>query len=905
MSQVPVEGLGPPSFAFEAVATRATVQLLRADPFPRLVAVSAPPGYGKTVLMSTVHREMLRRGMRCLWVTLDDRDTDLRSLLFRLRGALVDAGVELSEEMAGPRVAFHDQTAPLDAMVRLLAGLSSTDLLFIDNLGECRDPELRSFLDRLVFGNKEGLRLLLSSTSEAPLDLARAKLELGALEIGVRHLSLDRDGVSAVLERAGVTSLREADLDRIITRTEGWPAAVRLVQVLLASEGDGAKGDARSLVDATLDSFGGDQGDMARVLTQRVLRGFGPDVMQFMVELSLVREFSVELAMHMTGRHQAREWLDRLVSQSVLTFPVDSRRRWFRFHTLLREHLMAEGEVRLAPQRRSELREAAARWHMAAGHPATAIDLALEAGAVQLAHDLLDRVAHVVVGDQGQMGSFVQWVDRLTAAGGRPSFRTHAWFVWALCDSLQYERARRALEEFDERAAADPAFVAQSELPARLTFLRLLVNLFTDRMDVAHQQAIEWLERGEQADALTVATVVSIAAIVEIERGELVKARVRMQHARSVIERSESAYGHAWVAILTACIDIGQARPNAADTLLCEARARVVPMIGEDAGAVASLDFVHARALLDLGRANEAYVLAARRLESAARHGILTSLEQGLVASVACWSGAQEGPIDDANLNLVANSYPPRGASLLAASKVRRLIALGRPEAAQLEWDRAGLAGSPKASAVASLTNRGEWLLARLDLLVAQGACDAVGDAADGALKVAMAQGRERDRVELLLLAADAKDRSGQTRQALRLLAVAVALAAPGRLMQPFLYRRGLLSRLLADVDAKGIGAIQPAERSLVERLRLQLAEHVVAERPPDDAPTSDLQLTIRQLQLLKLIDEGLSNEQVADRMSLSVPTVKWHLHNAYGKLGVRSRSAALARARALKLLGP
>ena len=903
MSQVSVGGLGPPSFAFEPVTTRATAQLLRADPFPRLVVVSAPPGYGKTVLMSTVHREMLRRGMRCLWVALDDRDTDLRSLLFRLREALVDAGVELREEMAGPRVAFHDQAAPFDAMVRLLSGLSKTDILFIDNLGECRDPELRPFLDRLVFGNSEGLRLVLSSSSEVPLDLSRAKLEVGALEIGARHLSLDRDGVSAMFERAGVTPLREADLDRIIVRTEGWAAAVRLVQVLLASDGDGVTGNARSLVGATLDSFGGDQGDMARVLTQRVLRGFGPDLMQFMVELSLVREFSVELAMHMTGRQQAREWLDRLVSQSVLTFPVDSRRRWFRFHTLLREHLLAESEVGLAPPRRGELREAAARWHMAAGHPAPAIDLALEAGAVELAHDLLDRVAHVVVGDQGQMGSFVQWVDRLTAAGGRPSFRTHAWFVWALCDSLQYERARQALEEFDARAAADPAFVAQSELPARLTFLRLLVNLFTDRLDVAHRQAIEWLERGEQADALTVATVVSIVAIVEIERGELVKARVRMQHARSVIERSESAYGHAWVAILTACIEIGQARPNEADALLAKARNKVVAMIGEDAGVVATLDFVHARALLDLGRATEASALAARGLESAARHGILTSLEQGLVASVASWRGAQDGP-DDAKLSLVANAYPPRGASLLAACKVRRLIALGRPETAQLEWERAGLGAGRKDSADAPLTHRGEWLLARLDLLVAEGACDAVGEAAEGALKLAMAQGRERDRVELLLVAADAKDRLGQPRQALRLIAVAVALAAPGRLMQPFLNRRGLLTRLLADADAKGIGAIQPAERSFVERIRLQLAEHGVAERPADGAPTADLQLTIRQLQLLKLIDEGLSNEQLADRMSLSVPTVKWHLHNAYGKLGVRSRSAALARARALRLLG-
>ena len=67
---------------------------------------------------------------------------------------------------------------------------------------------------------------------------------------------------------------------------------------------------------------------------------------------------------------------------------------------------------------------------------------------------------------------------------------------------------------------------------------------------------------------------------------------------------------------------------------------------------------------------------------------------------------------------------------------------------------------------------------------------------------------------------------------------------------------------------------------------------------PPDDTAAE------APGQLLDLLDQGLNNEQVADRLSLSVPTVKWHLHNVYVKLGVRSRSAALARARTLNLIG-
>ena len=105
---------------------------------------------------------------------------------------------------------------------------------------------------------------------------------------------------------------------------------------------------------------------------------------------------------------------------------------------------------------------------------------------------------------------------------------------------------------------------------------------------------------------------------------------------------------------------------------------------------------------------------------------------------------------------------------------------------------------------------------------------------------------------------------------------------------------------------------IQPSERAFCERLRFEQQDQSTHEkldalpaRPGDKAELATAGVpTLREIQLLSLLNEGLSNVQAADRMSLSVPTIKWHLHNIYGKLGVRSRSAALARARVLKLIG-
>ena len=82
---------------------------------------------------------------------------------------------------------------------------------------------------------------------------------------------------------------------------------------------------------------------------------------------------------------------------------------------------------------------------------------------------------------------------------------------------------------------------------------------------------------------------------------------------------------------------------------------------------------------------------------NAAGHGILTSLEQGLSACVDLWEGPDDPTLPESLLSRVACGYPARAAALLAAAKVRRLLALKRPTDANAEARRLALAGSTAA----------------------------------------------------------------------------------------------------------------------------------------------------------------------------------------------------------------
>ena len=151
--------------------------------------------------------------------------------------------------------------------------------------------------------------------------------------------------------------------------------------------------------------------------------------------------------------------------------------------------------------------------------------------------------------------------------------------------------------------------------------------------------------------------------------------------------------------------------------------------------------------------------------------------------------------------------------------------------------------------------------------------------------------------IEVLALQAMTFDHLGDTQQAVTTLAQVLALAEPEGYIQVFVREGPSMAQLLYQAAAQGLAPAYTA--------RL-LAAFPTPEPPPAvRAPAGSLiePLSERETEVLRLIAEGCTNQEIAQRLFITLRTVKWHTGQIYAKLAVRSRTQALAKARTLGVL--
>ncbi|MCU0505257.1 MAG: LuxR C-terminal-related transcriptional regulator [Chloroflexi bacterium] len=424
------------------VARERLTGLLLAEPRPSAVAVVAPPGYGKTVLLA----DWAARETRAVaWLTLDTYDND-SSVFLTYLAAAIDR-IEPIDPAVGAALTAHGSRALATTVPRLASELhrrGRPGVLVLDDLHNLVDRTCLDALGVLLDLLPPGFQVAMAARTTPDLPFGRLRARRQLLEIGRDQLAFDAEEAQALAARAGHPLGRD-EARALADRTEGWAAAIYLAAL--------AGGRDRSRT-AEAAGVSGREGYIADYLDAELRPALDDQDVALLTRTSILDAVEPELAAVVAGMPDGPERLRRLVRMNLLISEVAGRAPAYRYHTLLRDYLRAE-LGRREPDAEPALHGRAAAWYATAGRPELAIEHAIASGDVDAAALLVEEATQRTY-LQGNGDRLDRWLGIFddAAFARRPCLAVGAAFFHALSGRPE---AADHLADIVERSSFDGA----------------------------------------------------------------------------------------------------------------------------------------------------------------------------------------------------------------------------------------------------------------------------------------------------------------------------------------------------------------------------------------------------------------------------------------------------------------
>jgi LuxR family maltose regulon positive regulatory protein len=864
-----------------------------------VTVVSAPAGFGKTTLLADWSQ---RSEPPVAWVSLDERDDDpARFLLYLI------AAIETIHEGFGKTTrAFLGSLESREELEPVLTALSNEILelprdfvLVLDDYHSVRSETIHDVLAFLLDHWPPPMHLVIAGRTSPPLPLPRLRARGRLTELGALDLRFTHEEAADFLGRTmglNLTAERVAALEK---GTEGWIAGLQLAAHALRD---------REEEFSSMEAIAGGARHVFDYLADEVLSRQPEDVREFLLETSVVETLSGPLCEVLTDRTDGLEMLERLERENLFLVPLDEEGRYYRYHHLfaafLRERLQ-----RVSPDAILELHRRAGLWYEDDGCLAWAVEHTLAA-------EDFDRAADLIEEETGVRRRYVDAALLLRWLGTLPDGMVHQrpqlclLYAWALAHSGALEEAELRLRDTEEAMklgdGASTMGLSDEErtmlgeiciIRARMAAMRENAALTTELSN----RALDRLPEGE----------VHLRGDVALDLGHAYCSVGDLESAREAFSRA-AATGRAADDLRTslfalryqASLEISRGRLREAEDLLLEGR-RLAERRPEGVPSVAGIIHTGLGELLyERGALDEARRLLEEGIEHGRRSGEAKILVYGYVnlARVLMAQGDAEGAH---SLIREAGGLTPRW-PLIWAWQARFYLAQGDVGSAA-RWAR-------EYGATEDYMNypRHFERITMARVLLGEDRTDEALDSLGNLLEDAVSEGRMAHEIELRVLLALASERLGATGEAFDHLECALSLAEPEGFVCVFvdegLPMAALLERLIREPrdDGSYAGAPDGAPDAYAGRL----LEHFALEADsgnggPRSGRSPGLEpLSGREVEVLELVAAGRSNAEIAGELYLSVGTVKAHVHHIFGKLLVRNRSQAVARARELRLLG-
>lgn len=368
-----------------------------------VLVLNAPAGYGKSVLLSQ-------------WAALESRRVEMISLtgehndpvlLVRSILAALERIELLPADIRKPpaRAALDIERRLIPRLRTALAEREVPFVLMLDDLEEIESPDSLRAISTIGSFFPDGSQLALATRRDPGIPIGRLRAHRGLTELGPADLVMNKAECKELLAGLGVEPTHQ-QLDTLVRRTEGWPAALYLTGLALGEATDLGK---------TIAEFAGDDRFVVDYIREELLGGLSRRRLEFLRRVSVVERLNGKLCDALLDRTRSATVLRDLSHSNMLLMPLDRRDEWFRLHPLLRDALRSELH-HIEPELEPELHRRASDWWTEQGEPDEAIDHAIDAGALARAGELL-WAAYPEYLRQGRQASLEHWLNRAGRVG--------------------------------------------------------------------------------------------------------------------------------------------------------------------------------------------------------------------------------------------------------------------------------------------------------------------------------------------------------------------------------------------------------------------------------------------------------------------------------------------------------
>lgn len=847
-----------------------------------IIVISAPAGYGKTTLLSS----WIRAGDTppVAWLTLEDEDSAPLRFVTYLLSALETLSPEAASRAKNLLQTFHTQPSIqsiFTEVVNVLVQNAQPMLIVLDDYHVIDCPEIHQGVDFLLHHLPPHLHLVIASRTIPPWAVARLRAQRRLIELRAGDLCFTLDEITGLFNQINKLALPADTIEALQNRTEGWIASLQLAALSMQQLNQEER-------QAFVASFTGSHHYIFDYLAEELFKKQSATDQQFLLQTSILDHLIAPLCATVTRQPDTQSILEHLNNANLLIAQDDNRQR-YRYHPLFAGFLRQSLIQTTSQTEVASLYLRASQWCEANGYRNSAIQYAIDARAWDTVVRLMKTLA-APVQFMRLAQSWQRWIAALPETVWRTDKELCVGYAWAMMSTGRWQEGQQILAENATACRAEnngpmlgKVKIAQSYLMRMLGDIPAAMNLADQALKQLRPEDVHYRVSATRMLGINYLRMGKARASTEI----LTQAMTDIHHHHS--DDDSIILGLVWLGqAQVAEGNLRQALNTRTEIFrLAETQRRDPPLISYVWAAMLYYEWN------ELDQAADHWKLALER-QALLRNRSFPEYFVGLARLQ--WT---QGEPQKAYATLEqALSFARQVNNEIAAGQITAQIIQFKLTQGDLDTGLAWLKAHPAHPDDEFVYFRQDDYLIRTRVLLHQRTPPTLAEAGqwlDKLLHHATSDGRQTDRVKILVLKAIAEAYSNNLDQALTTLNQALTLAEPENYIRTFLDEGQPLIELLHQAIKHDVVPTYAAHL-------LKAGRHAETT-PPAPKALIPFSLSEREVEVLKLLSNYCSPQEISDSLIISLHTTRTHIKRIYRKLNVSSRKQAISTARKLNLV--